>query len=268
MTSGQAVVQDRAVAGEPAVRKIGIADLRTALVRGIDDFRAKPSHLVFLGLIYPVFGFIAARFALGGDLMPLFYPMLAGIGLLGPFAAIGLYEVSRRREQGLDVAWRHAFGVVSSPSRGAIAVVAGLLAAVFLLWLGTAQLLYAVLVGGQMPATFAAFAGHVLTTPEGWTLIIVGNAAGVLFSVAAITLTVVSFPLLLDRKASAYVAVQTSVRAVLANPKVMGVWGLIVGFGLVLGSLPLFVGLAVVVPVFGHATWHLYRLTVAGDADR
>ena len=267
MTSGQAVVHDGAVTAEPAVRKIGFADLRTALERGIADFRAKPSHLVFLGLIYPIIAFIAGRFALGGDLMPLFYPMLAGIGLLGPFAAIGLYEISRRREQGLDVSWRHAFGVATSRSRGAIAVVAGLLAAVFLVWLATAQVLYSVLVGGQMPATFGAFLGHLLTTPEGWALIIVGNAAGLLFSIIAITLTVVSFPLLLDRQTGAFTAVHTSVRAVLANPKVMAVWGLIVGVGLVVGSLPLFVGLAVVVPIFGHATWHLYRLTVDPEGN-
>ena len=267
MTSGQAVVQEGAAATEPVVRKISIADLRTALHRGLADFRAKPSHLVFLGLIYPVIGFIAGRFALGGDLMPLFYPMLAGIGLLGPFAAIGLYEISRRREQGLDVAWRHAFGVVSGRSRGAIAVVAGLLAAVFLLWLGTAQLLYSALVGGQMPATFGAFLGQLLTTPEGWALIVIGNAAGVLFSIVALTLTVVTFPLLLDREASAYTAVQTSVRAVMANPVTMATWGLIVGTTLVAGSLPLFVGLAVVVPILGHATWHLYRLTVEPERE-
>jgi uncharacterized membrane protein len=246
----------------PVVRKIGPADLKDALARGLDDFWAVPTHIVFLGLVYPVVGLVLGRLAFGYGMLPLLFPMVAGFALIGPFAAIGLYELSSRREKGLDVSWSNAFDVLHSPSIGAIAMVGGMLLVIFLIWLNVAQALYALTFGDAEPASLAAFLHDILTTDAGWTLIVLGNAVGLFFAVAALSLSVVSFPLLIDRKVGAAVAIQTSVRAVLANPGTMALWGLIVAIGLVIGSLPFLVGLAIVVPVLGHATWHLYRKVV------
>ncbi len=246
----------------PVVRKIGPADLKDALARGLDDFRAVPTHIVFLGLVYPVVGLVLGRLAFGYGMLALLFPMVAGFALIGPFAAIGLYELSRRREQGLDVSWSNAFDVLHSPSIGAIAMVGGMLLVIFLIWLNVAQATYALTFGDAEPASLAAFLHDVLTTDAGWTLIILGNAVGFFFAVAALSLSVVSFPLLIDRKVGAAAAIQTSVRAVLANPGTMALWGLIVAIGLVIGALPFLVGLAIIVPVLGHATWHLYRKVV------
>jgi uncharacterized membrane protein len=249
----------------PAVRSIGPADLEDALVKGLDDFWAMPTHVVFLSLIYPVVGLALGSATFGYDILPLLFPLAAGFALIGPFAAIGLYELSRRRELGLDTAWKHAFDIVYSPSFGAIVTLGFLLMVIFSIWLAVAHAIYVANFGYQEPTSLTTFALKVLTTPEGHHLIIVGNAVGFLFAVLAFSLSVVSFPLLLDRHIGVTAAALTSVRAVLRNPMTMALWGLIVAGGLVIGSLPFFVGLAIVMPVLGHATWHLYRKVIEPD---
>jgi uncharacterized membrane protein len=249
----------------PAVRSIGPADLEDALVKGLDDFWAMPTHVVFLSLIYPVVGLALGRATFGYDIVPLLFPLAAGFALIGPFAAIGLYELSRRRELGLDTAWKHAFDIVHSPSLGAIVTLGFLLMVIFSIWLAVAHAIYVANFGYQEPTSLITFALKVLTTPEGHNLIIVGNAVGFLFAVLAFSLSVVSFPLLLDRHIGVTAAALTSVRAVLRNPMTMALWGLIVAGGLVIGSLPFLLGLAIVMPVLGHATWHLYRKVVEPD---
>jgi uncharacterized membrane protein len=249
----------------PVVRRIGLADLNDALAKGLADFWAMPTHVLYLGVLYPVVGLILSRAIFGYDLMPLLFPLAAGFALIGPFAALGLYELSRRREQGQDVSRTHAFDVLRSPSRDAILALGALLMAIFLVWLATAHALYVSLFGYEAPESIAQFVRDVFTTPAGWTLILVGNGIGLLFAVVVLTISVVSFPLLLDREVGAAVAIETSVRAVLANPLIMTIWGLIVAVALLIGSLPLLLGLAVVMPVLGHATWHLYRKVVELD---
>ena len=247
----------------PAVRRIGIPDLRDALARGYADFMATPTQLIFLGVIYPLVGLVAARAASGGPLLPLFYPMVAGLSLMGPVAALGIYELSRRREQGEEVSWLNAFDVLRSPAIGSIAALGLLLCAIFVAWLIAAQAVYQMTMGRlPTPDSVGEFAGQVLGTPEGRNLILLGNGVGFLFAVVVLTLTVVSFPMLLDRNVGVATAVRTSVRAVVANPAAMAAWGLIVAVLLLLGCLPAFVGLAVVMPLLGHATWHLYRKVV------
>ena len=248
--------------GEPMVRTIGLADLRDAVDKGIEDFKAVPSHAVFLCIFYPVIGLILFRLTFGYDMLPLVFPLIAGFALIGPLAAIGLYELSRRREQGLDSSAWHAFDVLRSPSIGAIARLSLLLMAIFFAWLGTAQLIYMQIFGGWVPASLEEFAHQVLTTPAGRQLIIVGNGVGFLFAVVVLVISVVSFPMLVDRNVGTATAVRTSVRAVLANPMMMSMWGFFVAGALVIGSLPFFFGLAVVFPVLGHSTWHLYRKVV------
>jgi uncharacterized membrane protein len=251
--------------GEPAVRSIGLADLRDAVAKGIEDFNAVPTHAVFLGIIYAVLGLILFRLSFGYDVLPLVYPLLAGFTLLGPFAAIAFYELSRRRERGLDVSVGHLFEVFRSPSIGAIVRLGLVLMAIFVAWLLAAQTMYAQILGGAAPASLEEFARQVLTTPAGRELIVVGNAVGFLFAVLVLVISVVSFPMLVDRNVGAATAVRTSVRAVIANPITMATWGFFITGALVVGSLPFFFGLAVVFPVLGHATWRLYRKTVSVD---
>lgn len=250
------------------VRTITTADLAESLRRGVKDFATKPSHVVFLCIIYPVVGLVLGRVTLGSRLLPLLFPLMAGFALVGPFAAIGLYELSRRREQGLEPTWRDAFQVVRSKAFGSILALGAILAALFVAWLAVANWLYAVTVGGEGPASFGAFLHDLFLTTPGWVLIIVGNAVGFLFALVVLTISVVSFPMLLDRNVGIVAAVRTSIDAVRANPRTMAIWGLIVAGGLVAGSLPLFIGLAVVMPILGHATWHLYRRVVEQEGVR
>jgi len=243
----------------PVVRKIGVADLKDAVAKGIDDFMAMPTHVIFLAVIYPLVGLFLAAMTFGYNIIPLLYPLAAGFALIGPIAAIGLYELSRQRERGVEASWRHAFGLLRYPSLDAIAAMGLVLMSVFLIWLATAQLRNHSLFGYVSPESIGKFLSDIFTTPAGWALIIAGNGIGFLFAVLALSVSVVSFPLLLDRDVGAIVAMHTSVRAVLRNPLMMAAWGLFVAVALAIGSLPLFVGLAVVLPVLAHATWHLSR---------
>jgi uncharacterized membrane protein len=266
MSYSHILVGASASPAELAVRRIAPADLLQALARGWDDFSAMPSHAVFLCVIYPLLGLWLIGLAAGYSLLPLAFPLAAGFALIGPFAAIGLYELSRRREQGLDTTTKHALDVLRSPSLGAIIVLGLLLMAIFLVWLAVAQSLYVATFGYAAPASVPQFVVDVFTTPAGWTLIVAGTAVGFLFAVLVLTIGVVSFPLLLDRDVGAAVALLTSIRVVLANPLTIALWGFIVAALLVVGSVPFFVGLTVVMPVLGHSTWHLYRMSVEPGA--
>ena len=258
-SAGRAV---RGAVAAPEVRRITVDDLRAALAGGLDDFGAYRADVIFICVIYPVVGLLLARAVVGYEVLPLLFPIASGFALIGPIAAIGLYEMSRRREQGSAVTWADAFGVVRSPSYGAIALLGLVLLTIFLLWLGAAWALYAITLGPAPPVSVAGFLRDVLTTPAGWALTVAGIGVGFLFAVLVLAISVVSFPLLLDRDVGLVTAVRTSIRAVAANPGPMAVWGMIVAAGLVLGSLPAFLGLVVVMPVLGHATWHLYRRVV------
>jgi uncharacterized membrane protein len=250
-----------------SIRKIELSDLGEALRLGWEDFKAVPSHAIILCVIYPVLGLVLFRMVLGYSVLPLLFPLAAGFTLIGPFAALGLYELSRRRERGEEAAAWDAMHVLRAPSFGAMLALGMLLLALFVTWIAAADAIYIAAFGNAPAASIPDFSARVLTTPEGWSLIIIGCGVGFLFAVVALCVSVVSFPLMLDRHATAIDAIRTSVRAVMKNPFAMAVWGLIVAALLVIGSLPLFVGLCVVLPVLGHATWHLYRKVVEPDPN-
>lgn len=250
-------------ASYPEVRRIRTDDLLQALVSGWRDLGAYRTDVIFICVIYPVAGLILARLAAGYDMLPLVFPLVSGFALVGPAAAVGLYEISRRREEGREISWLDAWGVVRSPAFGSILALGLLLLGIFLLWLGAAYWIYLVTLGPEPPVSIGAFVRDVFTTAAGWTMIIVGIGVGFLFAVLVLSISVVSFPLLLDRDVGVYAAISASVRSVVANPGPMAVWGLVVAGGLVLGSIPALLGLIVVMPVLGHATWHLYRKVVA-----
>ena len=249
----------------PVVRLIGPADLKDALARGYDDFMAMPTQVLFLCLIYPIAGLLIGRLAFGYDVFPLFYMLASGFALIGPFAAIGMYELSRRREAGLDTSWKHAFDIIHSPSLMAILGLGALLMLLLAVWVGVAQWIYNVNFGVREPAAPAAFVKSLFTTREGLWFLAIGNTVGLFFALLAFALSAVSFPLMLDRKVGLAVAITTSMKAIALNPVTMLLWGVIVAGALFLGSLPFLVGLAIVMPVLGHATWHLYRRVIEPD---
>jgi uncharacterized membrane protein len=251
----------------PVIRHISPSDLFQSLARGVDDFAATPSHAVFLCVIYPLLGIFLIGMTLGNSMLPLAFPIAAGFAMVGPLAAIGLYELSRRREAGLDSSSSHALDVLHSPSLGAIVALAVLLMAIFLIWIAVADSIYIANFGYGSPASMRQFADDVFNTSAGWNLIMVGTGVGFLFAVLVLSISAISFPLLLDRDVGAAVAVLTSIRVVAANPVTMALWGLIVAALLLIGSIPFFLGLTVVMPVLGHATWHLYRRAVEPDSN-
>ena len=249
-------------AGTLPVRRISATDLREVLREGWNDFLELRGDLIFVGLLYPMVGLVAAAVTLGGALLPLFFPIAAGIGLLGPIVAVGFYEMARRREAGRQSRWTHFLDVRKRPSIDGIGAVAALLLALFALWVVTAAALYLALWGPGPAPSIGDFVQRLFTTPEGWALIVIGNVIGLGFAVAVVALSVVSLPMLVDCNVEARTAVRTSVAAFRANKGVMIRWGFIIAVLLVLGSIPLFIGLAVVLPWLGYATWHLYTRLV------
>jgi uncharacterized membrane protein len=249
----------------PVVRTLSVDDLKHALRQGLDDFWAMPTHVAFLCAIYPIVGLLLLRASFAYDLFPVLYPLATGFALVGPIAAIGLYELSRRHELGMDTSWSHVFDVLHSPSLPSIAALAGLLLVIFGVWIATAHALYVSAFGYEPLTSPVQFAHKMLGTPAGHSLIVSGNVIGFVFAFLAASLSVISFPLLLDRNVGFGAAIYTSLRVVAHNPAIMALWFFIVAVALFMGSALLFVGLAIVLPVLGHATWHLYRKAVEPD---
>lgn len=263
-----AAATSRAVAGEagaePQIRQIGWADLKGALRAGVSDFMALRTDVAVMCLLYPIVGVVLVYMALNRNLIHLVFPLASGFALLGPAFAVGLYEMSRRREAGQETGWADAFDVLKAPSFGAIVLLGLGLIVAFTIWMIVAGGIYAATLGasGVVPASPTAFVHDVLTTTAGWALIGLGVPVGFVFAAIVLAVSSVSFPLLLDRKVGLPVAVVTSVRVARKNPVAIATWGAIVAGGLILGTIPLFLGLAVVLPILGHATWHLYRRAV------
>lgn len=247
---------------EPQVQHITTADLKEALKKGFEDFGAMRTDVIFVALIYPIAGLLLAFLAFNEDLMHLVFPVMSGFALIGPFAAIGLYEMSRRRELTGEASWMAALQLMRSPAFGAVFVLGLVHLVIFMVWIAVADLIYSSTLGPEPPASAGAFLDALTLTGAGWTMIILGVGIGGVFAALVLATSVVSFPMLLDRNVGIPIAIATSIEVARTNPVTIGTWGLIVALSLVIGSLPALLGLIIVMPVLGHATWHLYRRAV------
>lgn len=247
---------------EPVVATVGMNVIAESLRAGFDDFMARPTTAIFLVVIYPFIGLLLYRFAFNAELLPLLFPIASGFALIGPLAAVGLYELSRRREQALELDGVSAFGVLTGDVMIPVLQIGLLLLAIYAAWLGSAQLIYQATMGGYAPQSLVDLLWVSITTPAGWALIVLGFGVGFLFALVVLAVGAISLPAVFDRQLSAGAAVGLSVRAFLTNTRVMLAWGFVVAVGLAIASLPAFIGLMVALPIFGHATWHLYRRLV------
>ncbi|MCE1235534.1 MAG: DUF2189 domain-containing protein [Hyphomicrobiales bacterium] len=251
-----------AVSTAPRIRSIGRDDVLSALRQGIDDFRAAPLWGLFFGGVYAVGGWFLLWLTMGAGAGYLTYPLATGFALLGPFVAVGCYEVSRRRETGEPLDVRSILTVVGRQSSRELGWMAFVTLFVFLMWMYQVRVLLILTLGFKNFTTFAEFLHVVTSTSEGWLFVALVHADGLIFAMITYSLTVVSFPLLLERDIDFVTAMIASVKAVTTNPRTMIAWGLIVAGLLFLAIVPAFLGLFVVLPVLGHATWHLHRRLV------
>ncbi len=247
---------------QPVVKIATVEDIKAALEAAWGDLRAAPAYGLFFGAIYWLGGLtlliLPARFGYAWAV----FPLAAGFALIGPFVAVGLYEVSRLREQGTRPSWGAVLAMVWRQGGRELSWLAFLTIFVFIIWMYQVRMLYALFFG------FASldpvlFAKALFLTADGWTFLAIGTAVGAVMALFTFSITVISFPLLLDRDLDIVTAIITSVRAVQASPVVMLGWGAVTAVVVFLAMAPLFAGLLVVLPLWGHATWHLYRRLVS-----
>jgi len=247
---------------DPVVRRVTAADIAEALSEGLRDFQALPLYGLAFGAFYAAGGIVILLCLTAFGMVYLAYPLAAGFAMIGPFVATGLYEVSRRREAHLPVSFAAIWATVRT--RSEIGWMAFVTLFVFVIWMYQVRLLIALLLG--LNASFSslqAFITVVLTTNEGLLFLAIGNAVGAALSLILFSLTVVSFPLLLDRDVDFVTAMITSVRAVVTSPLPMIGWAALIVVLLAVSAVPYFLGLVVTLPVLGHTTWHLYRRIIA-----
>ncbi len=246
----------------PEINEIGLDDIRAALRKGVEDFAALRSDVIFVVALYPLIGFVLAFWAFNSGQVHLLFPLIAGFPLVGPVAAIGLYEMSRRRDQGQETDWGAALATLTGRVLGPVLMLGFLLAVFFVIWLYAAHLIWAATLGPEPYDSLTVFLRDTLTTGAGWEMIVIGFGTGFIFAAVVLCVSLVSFPMLIDRPVGVSVALETSLAVARRNPRTTALWGLTVAVALVLGTIPLFAGLIVVLPILGHATWHLYRRAV------
>lgn len=246
----------------PKVQLIGFGDLKAVLVAGVKDFARAPLFGLFFGGICVLGGLLAIAFVSRFDMHYMIYPLAIGFPLVGPFVAVGLYEVSRYLQEGRALSWSGVLTAVWQQKGREMSVMAFVTLFIMWMWMYQIRLLVALFLGFKSMSSFDSFLNIVLETPEGLRFLIVGHAVGAVLYALLFSVTVVSIPMLLDRDVDFITAIITSVKAVLLNPAVMLGWGLIVLVLTVAALVPAFLGLLVVLPVLGHATWHLYQKLV------
>ncbi len=247
---------------EPQFRVLGLDDIRNALSLGWRDLMRFRSDVLALVFIYPIIGVALAFLAFERALLPMLFPLAAGFALLGPIASIGMYEISKQHEDTGSATWGSALSALRSRAVGPVMVLGSFMLMWFLLWMAAAFGVYSITLGPSMPESTFGFFQDVFTTAAGWNMILLGFAVGSVFAGVVLVVAAISFPMLIDRPVGLPLAVVTSVKVARENPGVMIIWGLVVAGLLAIATVPVFLGLVLVLPWLGHSTWHLYRLAV------
>ena len=250
----------------PVVRPVGFDDIRSALVAGLSDFARAPLFGLFFGGLYAAGGIFIVFAATRLHMPWMIYPLAIGFPLIGPFVAVGLYDVSRKLEAGRPLVWREVLTVVLAQRKRELSWMAFVMLFVLWIWMYQIRLLLALFLGFKSFLSFDAFVHILVATPEGLAFLAVGHVVGAFLALALYSITVVSVPLLLERNIDFVTAMITSVSAVFTSPVPMLAWGVVVTLLLIAACIPFFLGLLIVLPVLGHATWHLYRRIVAPPA--
>jgi uncharacterized membrane protein len=254
-------VSEVPVRRDPVVRAVTQADIAEAISAGLRDFQAKPLFGIVFGGLYALGGMAIVLSVTALHMSYLAYPLAAGFALLGPFVAVGLYEVSRCIEAGEPVSFGGIWRKVRT--RAEVGWMAFVTLFIFIVWMYQVRLLMALFFGINTNfSSMPEFINVLVSTSQGLVFLMIGNVIGAALSVILFSLTVVSFPLLLDRDVDFVTAMITSVRAVMTSPLPLVTWALAIVALLIVSALPFFLGLIITLPVLGHTTWHLYRRLV------
>jgi len=252
----------------PVINTITPSDVLDALDAGIRDFRSAPKYGLFFGAFYALAGWLLVSLVFYLEHPYLAYPLATGFALFAPFAATGLYDVSRRLERGEPLSWSAVLSSVQAVSGKELAWMAVVTVFTVIIWLDIAAFLFFAFMGFG-GGTSDNLINEILTTPRGWVFLAIGNAVGAILAGIVFSYSVVSFPMLYDRDVDFVTAMVTSVKSVLKNPRAMLIWAIIIAVQLVISLVSLFAGLIIALPILGHTTWHIYRKVVgpAGATD-
>ena len=250
----------------PELNKVTVEDIVASVKAGASDFLAHPIMSGFFGLFYALFGIFFVWVLLWLGKIWMIIPAIVGFPLVAPFAAAGLYEISRRRENNESFGWADILTVMADQRNREMGWMAFVTLFVFWVWVYQIRLWLAITLQKSSFSDVNGFLDAVFFTPEGWTFLAIGTCAGAALCVVLFSVTVIAMPLLLDRETNFVSAMILSVRVVLENPVVMLGWAAIISVTMVLSMVPAFMGLIVTLPVLGHATWHLYTRAVPREA--
>jgi len=262
----QTTISETVAAPRPKVRHISVEDVYAALSEGWADFRAVPRFGLFFGGVYALAGiFILLQLSVWQQHLWIF-PLAFAFPLIGPFVAVGLYEVSRRRELGQPLAWNEILASVWGQRNGQMPSMAFVVLAGFMIWIWVAHMLVALMLGRMQFAVYSDI-DILFSTGSGLALLFFGTIIGFIIAFCLFSITAISIPMLIDRQVDFVTAMITSVDSVRSNTRAMFAWAWIVAASLVVAMIPFFLGLVIVLPVLGHGTWHLYRKVVEPPAE-
>ncbi|WP_050604347.1 DUF2189 domain-containing protein [Ruegeria sp. 6PALISEP08] len=247
----------------PKVNKLTAGDITASLKAGFSDFLARPIMSSFFGLFYAVFGFLLVWALVWLGKIWMIIPAIVGFPLVAPFAAAGLYEMSRRLQTGESFGWSEILTVMADQRKREMGWMAFVTLFIFWVWVYQIRLWLAIILQNASFSNFEGFLNTVFFTPQGWTFLAVGTCVGAFLSAALFSVTVIAMPMLLDRETNFVSAMLTSVRVVTENPVVMLSWAAIISFTMLVSLIPAFLGLIFTLPILGHTTWHLYQRAVS-----
>jgi uncharacterized membrane protein len=254
--------QDNLRPAMPKVNKVTTRDITASLKAGISDFLTCPFMSGFFGLFYAVFGILFVWCLVWLGAIWMIIPAAVGFPLVAPFAAAGLYEMSRRLQTGERFGWSEILTVMASQRKREMGWMAFVTLFILWVWFYQFRTLLVIILQDSSFSDLDGFLNTVFFTPEGWTFLAIGTCVGAFLSAVLFSVTVVSMPMLLDREIDFVSAMLTSIRVVKENPLVMLTWAAIITVTMLLSLLPAFLGLIFSLPILGHTTWHLYQRAV------